>query len=258
MVIRKDSLKYYLFETLAHLGDFAVEFLLNEVPKGKRVYLGRRRYTFRHFRRVFKELTTTGYIERVNKNGIEYICLTPKAKTWLHNEIPLPSLQKRRWDGYFRGLAYDFPEKQSYRRDRLREHIRSWGMGLFQRSLWITPHPLEEPIDDFIAINNLSSFAQRFMTKKLSIMEGRLIAERVWKIDKLEKAYYDFAGKWMDKVMEKKLKPGDLASLRLEYSSLLRADPHLPFELLPADWPAEYAQENYLLAENAISKLLQE
>jgi DNA-binding transcriptional regulator PaaX len=50
----------------------------------------------------------------------------------------------RPWDGLWRLVAFDFPERQNHVRDRLRLHLRSQGFGYLQNSVWITPDPLEE------------------------------------------------------------------------------------------------------------------
>lgn len=254
MVLKKNTLKYRFFQVLAYLGDTGLEFLANEVAKGKRVYLGRRKYSSRHFYRVFEELTTTGYIERVIKNNKAHLQLTSIAKSAIANNIPLPVLQNTKWDGYFRGLAYDFPEGIGYKRDALREKIKTWGLGKFQRSLWITPHQIEDPIDDFIKSNNISSYVQTFMTRKLAVKKGKEISEKTWKITDLQHSYLDFAIKWLRKIQDKELEPQDLETVRFEYFFLLENDPHLPFELLPPDWGAGEAKEIFLAVEESLNK----
>lgn len=234
---------------MAYLGDAGIEFLVNDFAKGGRVYLRRKRYSSRYFAEVLREFTTTGYIDRVTKKGVSHIRLTPLAKTRLRNDIPLPYLQQQKWDGYFRGISYDFPEKIAHRRNQLREQIRSWGMGKFHRSLWITPHPLEVAIDDFIASRALGKYAFRFTSKKLSSAQGKDIAYTVWQVEKLEEAYEEFAGKWEDKLVDEKLKPSDLVKMRSAYFSLIEQDPHLPFALLPPGWPAAEAKSVYLTIE---------
>lgn len=49
----------------------------------------------------------------------------------------------RDWDGIWRLVAFDFPNRQSHVRDRLRLHLRSQGFGYLQDSVWITPDPVE-------------------------------------------------------------------------------------------------------------------
>lgn len=255
MILRKSSLKYKLLEIAAFVGDAGLEFLVNDFAKGGRIYPRHKRYNVHYFETLLRELATTGYIERVVKDGISHIRLTSAASTKIARHIPLPYLQKKKWDGYFRGLSYDFPEKIGHKRDNLREQIRTWGMGKFHLSLWITPHPLEQAIDDFIVSQHLTPYAARFMSKKLSITEGREIAENVWKLEELENKYLEFIDKWDDKLLNKKIKYADLPIMRFEYFSIIKKDPHLPFNLLYTDWPSEQAKSTYLaIQENLVKK----
>lgn len=255
MLLSKNTLKYKLLRLTAEAGDVFLEFLLNDVAKGKRIYLGRKRYRSDYCLRLLKELTTTGYIERVEKNGIQYLRLTPHCSKMLKRDIPLLALQKQKWGGHFHGLAYDFPEKKSYQRNQLRNLAKTWGLGQFQLSLWITAHPLEEIIDDFITSNNLQDFAFRFTTKKLTKKQGQTIAEKVWNLPKLEKTYWNFINGWWKKDKEGKLKAKNQPIFEQEYFHLLDKDPHLPYDLLPIDWPAKDARQTYIEIKERLKKL---
>lgn len=113
MIISKRTLEYQILHLTSEIGDVFLEFLLNDLAKGKRVYLGRRRYASSYCRNILRVLTTTGYIERVSKRGNEYLRLTPIGSSKIRNDIPLLYLQRRKWEGYFHGIAYDFPEKNA-------------------------------------------------------------------------------------------------------------------------------------------------
>jgi phenylacetic acid degradation operon negative regulatory protein len=254
MILRKSSLKYKLLQVLAFVGDAGLELLMNEVlVTGKVRMQGRKLYSSRHFERILKELTTTGFISRVEKNGKSYLKLTTQGDTKISRHIPLASLQKQKWDGYFRCLSYDFPQKQKYKRDRLREQIKEWGMGNLQYSLYITAHPIGEIIEEFITAQKLEEYAYLLVTRrKLTIEEGRKIAKKVWKLEDLDNEYFDFNKKWQEKIFDKSIKESDIEKLRFEYYSLIEKDPHLPFNLLEDDWLAKEAKETYLAVEEAI------
>lgn len=254
MILKKGTLKYQLLQAMAFVGDAGLEFFMNEVlVTGKLRMPGRKKYSSQHFERVLKEFTSIGFIDRVQKGGTSYIRLRPQANIKIARHIPLPSLQKIKWDGYFRCLAYDFPKEMKYKRDLLRKQIKKWGMGKFQYSLYITPHSLEDPIEEFIKARGLDNFAYLFVTRrKLSKEKGQEIAEKVWEISRLEEEYWEFIGKWKDKLFDKTIKKSDLEMLRFGYFSLLEKDPHLPFDLLEAEWPALEARDIYLTIEEEI------
>ena len=54
--------------------------------------------------------------------------------------IPIPA----RWDGKWRVVMFDVPEKRKKVRDTLRFLLRSAGFVLFQDSVWIQPYPCNE------------------------------------------------------------------------------------------------------------------
>lgn len=256
MILRKNSLKYKIFQSLAFLGDAGLELFMNEIlVSGKVRFAGRKKYNSRHFERMFKELTTTGYIERVrNKKGVEYLKLSANGQSKIFNLVPLPSLQKNKWDGYYRGLCYDFPEKIRWKRSALREKIKEWGMGKYQLSLWITPHLFEDVIGDFIKAQKIKKYACIFISQKMSSEEGREIAEKVWGVSELEESYLKFIDKWGEKIDENNLRDADMEKIRFDYFSLLESDPYLPFDLLTEHWPAEEAKATFFAVEKKLKK----
>ncbi len=73
-------------------------------------------------------------------------------------KIRIPKPQK--WDGQWRFLIFDIPEKARFARDTFRERLRQLGFIQFQQSVWIYPYPCENEID-FLAENLRIS---RFLT----------------------------------------------------------------------------------------------
>ncbi len=54
--------------------------------------------------------------------------------------IPLPA----RWDGYWRLVMFDIPERRKKVRDTLRMLLRGAGFIHFQHSAWVQPYPCDE------------------------------------------------------------------------------------------------------------------
>ena len=55
-----------------------------------------------------------------------------------------------KWDGKWRILMFDIPEKEKGAREALRNKIKELGLIQFQKSVWLYPYPCENEID-FIA-----------------------------------------------------------------------------------------------------------
>ena len=93
--------------------------------------------------------------ERLVKNGLlrrnkKFLELTLKGKEklceWKKCEYKLP--QPEKWDGKWRVLIFDIPEKQKELRDKVRNTLQAIGFKWLQDSVWVYPHDCE----DFIAL----------------------------------------------------------------------------------------------------------
>ena len=59
---------------------------------------------------------------------------------------------KRSWDGKWRMVSFDLPEKHNASRVRLRRYLKDRGFGYLQNSLWISPDPLEKDVKKLSAL----------------------------------------------------------------------------------------------------------
>ena len=51
------------------------------------------------------------------------------------------------WDGRWRMLMFDIPEKEKSAREALRDKLIAMGFVLFQKSIWIYPYSCENEVD---------------------------------------------------------------------------------------------------------------
>lgn len=100
----------------------------------------------RRLRDVAYRLKRKHLIEWSRVHGRIRMRITPAGKRHLdilsHGAKPL--LIPKRWDGKWRLLAFDIPEKRRRTRDRVREVLSVWGFIRFQDSVWIYPYDCEE------------------------------------------------------------------------------------------------------------------
>jgi len=54
----------------------------------------------------------------------------------------------KKWDGKWRVIVFDIPEKLRGKRDLLRRELVGFGFMQLQRSVWVYPHPLPEEFKD--------------------------------------------------------------------------------------------------------------
>ena len=77
--------------------------------------------------------------------------LTLKGFEELSLKFPLFRYLKNTWDGKWRIISYEIPEKKREIRDRLRREMQGWGLGPWHRSFWLTPHPIIEILKELVS-----------------------------------------------------------------------------------------------------------
>jgi phenylacetic acid degradation operon negative regulatory protein len=144
----------------------------------------------------------------------------------------------RSWDGEWRLLMFDIPQGNDRTRSKLYQWLRCNHFGCLQKSVWISPDPLDE-LDDLLADVQTSS-------AKMAVMDARPrfrgaerdvdIAALAWKFDEINRryqAYMDLAGEGIPM----KARPAAARTwVGQEHALWTRAvgyDPLLPDELLP-------------------------
>lgn len=108
-----------------------------------------RRNSIRFNQRVTQallRLERRGLIHIIDDGGKRRVRLTQQGEELIHGlyagsyVIPMPA----RWDGKWRLVMFDVPEKRKKVRDTLRMLLRSAGFVHFQDSAWIQPYPCDE------------------------------------------------------------------------------------------------------------------
>lgn len=87
----------------------------------------------------------------IDKGGYGY-ALTPKGewsavKAYVQRASTKDIQKSGRWDGKWRMILFDFPERKRPYRDYVRTILKKHGFKEFQRSTWIHPHKLPIHID---------------------------------------------------------------------------------------------------------------
>jgi len=180
--------------------------------------------------RSINRLLKTGELERVIKGGQPYLRLTDSGKGTFYRDFPLFRFQGRKWDGYWVVVSYDIPEKRRYLREYLSDKLQKLGFGMWQKSVYISPHDFGEDIREWLIFNDLTDYVSVSKSKELAPDEKKL-AEQVFNLDLLEEVYSDI----LSRISQLK---GEAIpeSIRNEYLQLLLTDPFLPTELLPVGW----------------------
>ncbi len=185
------------------------------------------------------KLLSVGEIERVEKKGQLFYRLTSQGFEKLKEEIPILDFSGKPWDGRWRIVIFDIKEENKILREALRSKLLSLGFGMWQRSVYITPHPIEQEINQYLKSKKLFPFAFCLVAKRSQLGNDKILANYVWKLDKINEEYEEFivqCQRLSEKLESKEGDFGEIRKLWLKYKELIFKDPHLPKELLPDNW----------------------
>jgi len=86
------------------------------------------------------------FIDKIaDKSGSTHVSLTKKGKLWALNfQLENIKNKKEKWDGKWRMVAFDIPEKYKRGRDALRQRLKNIGFCELQKSVFITPYDCEK------------------------------------------------------------------------------------------------------------------
>lgn len=178
-----------------------------------------------------KDTVLRDAIYRAKKKGLvkEDLKLTEKGKKRLEKFLP-QFLPKEDWKGEWYFVIFDIPEKLKILREILRVNLKLLKFGRLQDSVWISPYNFFEKIETIIENYKLDSYVISGISDKIGKEDSQTLAERVWKLDKINQQYAELISEW------EKANGKERSWLRFKYLAILREDPQLPKKLLPKDW----------------------
>lgn len=97
---------------------------------------------------VVHRLKRKGYLRIEGRGKKARIRITESGKKYLESKriTMLHRPKTRRWDGRWRIVMFDIPEKNRKFRDNLRNELKLVGFKKLQESVWVTPDKCEEYI----------------------------------------------------------------------------------------------------------------
>lgn len=191
---------------------------------------------YQTIKNVIKKLKRKGLIKYIKSEKVINPQITKKGEEKLKEILPT-YYKKRVWDKKWYLVTYDIPEKRRKERDLIRYYLKKLGCGKLQASVWITPYNPKELLYPIIKERYLGSFVIISDTGEdgtIGEESSKELAQRVWKLNKINNQYQTFLVKYSNKKASK-------TEMAFHFWSILENDPQLPFELLPEDWRGEKA-----------------
>lgn len=126
----------------------------------------------RNFNRSIRRLSAEKLIEeKIFPDGSFKLVLTKNGKEQakilrlLGNAINFK--KPKSWDGKWRIVIFDIPEKDRVFRDILREHLYALNFFKLQKSVFVSPHPFEKPILDLVALYSAEPYVRVVTATKI-------------------------------------------------------------------------------------------
>ena len=104
------------------------------------------RYLFQN-KRALTRLKDKGLVIFIKRDGRWYARTTDKGRLFLLGDglrDHLVRTKNKRWDGQWRVVTFDVPEKRRATRDRLRGYMQAYGFKKVQSSVWVFPYDCED------------------------------------------------------------------------------------------------------------------
>lgn len=195
-------------------------------------------------RSTLTRMVNRGLLRRQRQGRKMYFGLTPRSTQILRDgeaRIWKTGAVNRVWDGEWTLLGFSLPEAWQRQRHDLRSQLAWAGFGPLFNGLWIAPG--HAPVSDLVASLGLEAHVKVFRgAVEPGTDIGQMIRE-TWDIEAQAARYRGFIERWhgwQDTGDEDPL--GVQLVLFTDWLQVVRTDPRLPLEHLPADWPAAGAE----------------
>src|SRR3989338_324007 len=131
---------------------------------------GRRRFFNKEeFRNAASYLKKKNFV-KMNKSNCQYsMTITEKGADVVFNKT-LRELKIKRlsqWDGVWRIVIFDIPDRHKWARDTLRKQLKVMGFHQMQKSVFVSAFPCEEEINFLISLLNISGYIRIIIAKSI-------------------------------------------------------------------------------------------
>jgi DNA-binding transcriptional regulator PaaX len=119
--------------------------------------------------RSVKNLVEAGCLEVVNSDNQKYLKLTSKGKSKLnyYKIDGTEALVSSTWDGFWRIIILDIPEKRKHERESLRYLLKKANFVCIKNTVWISPFPYENLFINIKKDLNLGTELMILVTEKI-------------------------------------------------------------------------------------------
>ncbi len=214
---------------------------------------GNQQYHVNSFYKAVARLEKQGLLKKDWKEKNMYLKLTEKGKKIVREHRKSVRRLRRYWDGKWRVVIFDIPEKRGPVRGYLRDYLKSLGFGMVQRSIWITPYDFGRMVDHFSKKMKLTDYVYQITVTGFRGLNDLDLVRIFWPLKTINSRYRELVKTYsvrLNQFQRKKVARTQsnsefgrslLDSLVWDYQTIAARDPHLPDQLLPSGWSQKEA-----------------
>jgi phenylacetic acid degradation operon negative regulatory protein len=208
-------------------------------------------------RSTLARMVNRGMLTRQRHGRAMYFGLTAQAEAILRDgedRIWRSRAVNQDWDGWWTLLGFSLPESWQRQRHELRSQLTWAGFGPLFNGLWVAPGRVE--VTRLVASLGLESRVKAFYAQAIPGTDIATMVRENWDTGAVAARYHGFLSRWQGSDPP----PGrrDPLAVQLLLSSdwlqVIRADPRLPAEHLPADWPAAKAESLFVELDSTVAQ----
>lgn len=161
----KDILFYLAMAGVVAVAATSPYFLLGLLKR-----MGKKQNEKRRFAEAFSRLRQSRLvITREKSDGTFVIQLTEQGKRKIQeiefqNVVPPRPAQ---WDGIWRIVIFDIPNKKKPAREALRSKLKEWNFYQLQESVWVCPWPCEKEIELLVELFDIFPYVNMIEAKRI-------------------------------------------------------------------------------------------
>ena len=120
-----------------------------------------------------EKLIKDNYLRKKTRDKEEYLFITSKGKRELINfEIDNIKIKKQKWDGKWRIVVFDIPEKYRTARNVLRSKLKEIGFIIMQKSVWVCPYECEQEIAFIAKVYMIEQYVNYIRADRMDISKS--------------------------------------------------------------------------------------
>ena len=188
-------------------------------------------YKENYLRKEMSVLRSLGLIEEKTYYRRPYPSLTQKGRLEIKTHLNYHKLDP--WDGKWRMVIFDIPEKDRRLRWGVRHKLAELGFGQIQKSAYISPYPYLGVLSRYASTLGVRQYLRLLEVSKID--DEKKLVEKTWDLERVNRRYESFLTK-AQIPQNDTFWPLKAKMYEEEFKAIYNSDPKLPEEFLPENW----------------------